>query len=239
MIDWKKVQARLGVPADGVAGPRTYAALLKFASHGRVDPALAAQMAAICVVSISKHAIDATANRLGQFLATTPHETGDFTVFSENLNYSVANILAAWGPGHGGRFRSAADAAPYAHNPRALAEKVYSYAARGGTKYDLGNRPGTTDAYDMRGGGWIQTTGYSNYLRAEKVTGLPLTAHPELLHDPLTSIEPACAYWQGSGCNELADADPTGRRARIKVNGGTIGLADVLQRVPRMMGILV
>jgi putative chitinase len=224
MIDWKKVQARLGVPADGVAGPRTYAALLKFASHGRADPALADKMAAIFAVSIPRHEIDRSANRLVQFMATTSHETGDFTVFSENLNYSVQNILGAWPS----RFKTAADAAPYAHNPAKLAEKVY-----GGR---FGNPPGR--AFDFRGGGLIQTTFYANYLAAEKATGLPLTAHPELLHDPLTSIEPACAYWQAQGCNELADADPTGRRARVKVNGGTLGMPDVLARVPRLLGVL-
>jgi putative chitinase len=228
MIDWKKVQAALGLVADGAAGPKTYAKLLDFAGHGRVDDALALQMGAICAVMFPRYGIDATANRLAQFLASTSHETGDYTTFSENLNYSVQNILDAWGPGKGGRFKSAADAAPYAHNPPKLAEKVY-----GGR---FGNPPGR--AYAFRGGGWIQTTFFDNYLDAEHVTGLPLTEHPELLHDPLTSIEPACAFWRAKGCNQLADGDPSGRKARVAVNGGTIGLSDVLTRLPRLLAAL-
>jgi len=228
MIDWKKVQTRLGCGVDGDPGPETYAALLVFASHGHLAKALATEMAKILAVMARRYEIDATANRLGQFLASTSHETGDYTVFAENLSYSVQNILDTWGPGKGGRFRTAADAAPYAHNPVKLAEKVY-----GGR---FGNPPGR--AFDFRGGGWIQTTFYANYLAAEKVTGLPLTAQPNLLHDPLASIEPACAYWKGKGCNQLADADPSGVRARVAVNGGKVGLPDVLARLPRMLAIL-
>ena len=119
-------------------------------------------------------------------------------------------------------------AVAYLRNPQKLAEKVY-----GGR---FGNPPGR--AYDYRGGGWIQTTFLANYQAAQNVTGLPLVAHPELLHDPLTSIEPACAFWKGRGCNELAAADPGGIKARVRVNGGNIGLDDVLARTARIRKVI-
>lgn len=228
MIDWKKVQTTLGLTADGSPGPKTFAALLLFAGHGHPNVALAGQMGATCAEMFPRYQISDTAARLAQFLASTSHETGDYTAFAENLSYSVQNILDTWGPGKGGRFHTAADAAPFAHNPQALAEKVY-----GGR---FGNPPGR--AFDFRGGGWIQTTFFANYQEAERITGQPLTAHPELLHNPITSIEPACIYWKARGCNELADADPSGRRARVAVNGGKIGMDDVLARLPRLMGLL-
>lgn len=224
MIDWKKFQAAHGLTPDGVAGPKTYAALLTFAGHGRPDPALALKMGATCSVMFPRYEISATVARLAQFLASTSHETGDYTAFAENLSYSVQNILDTWPS----RFKTAADAAPFAHNPQALAEKVY-----GGR---FGNPPGR--AFDFRGGGWIQTTFFANYQNAARITGLPLTDHPELLHDPVTSIEPACSYWQARGCNQFADADTSGHRARIAINGGTVGMDDVLARLPRLMGPL-
>ncbi len=221
-MDWKRIQTRLGVGADGTPGPLTMKALLTFAAHGH-EPKDAIKMASICATMFPKYRID-TANRLAQFLATTSHETGDYTVFAESLYYTTPGRLVANWPS---RF-NLASAMLYLRNERKLAEKVY------GGRY--GNPPGK--AYDYRGGGWIQTTFYANYLNAQKVTGLPLVAHPELLHDAVTSIEPACAYWKAVGCNELADGDASGRLSRIKCNGGTIGLADVLARTARLMKIL-
>jgi putative chitinase len=221
-------------PIDGVFGTRSYAALLSFAARRDLG-ADGIKMASICAVMFPEYDISDTANSLAQFLATCSHETGNFTQFAECLYYThVDQLLKTWPH----RFLSRDDATYYLKKPRELADHVYGYKARHGTPGDLGNRPGTNDAYDMRGGGWIQTTGYANYLNAQKVTGLPLVAHPELMHDPLTSIEPACAYWKAVGCNELANADPTGMKARVKVNGGTIGLQDVLQRVPRLVKVI-
>ena len=248
-IDWRAVQARLGAmgydpgPSDGAPGMtdpgratdvKTVRALLSLAANRDVGE-FGVRVAPVLVAMLHKYGLLASAERLAQFLATTAHETGGYTAFSENLYYTTPSRLVANWPS---RF-NLASALLYLRNPRKLAERVYSYEARHGTPGDLGNRKGTDDAYAMRGGGWIQTTGYSNYLRAQQVTGLPLVEHPELLHDPLTSIEAACAYWAGVGCNALADADPTGRRSRLKVNGGTIGMADVLARTARMMKVLV
>jgi len=232
-MDKRGVQRALGVRVDGAFGMLSYKALLTFAAYGR-EPKDVSKMALLCATMFSKYAIDASIDRLGQFLATTSHETGNYTAFAEDLYYTTpARVVKNWPS----RF-NLLTATAVLRNPRKLAEKVYGYEGRHGTKYDLGNREGTSDAYDMRGGGWIQTTGYSNYLAAQKVTGLPLVDNPELLHDPLSSIEPACAYWRGVGCNELADADWSGRRARIKVNGGVIGLDDVQVRLKRLLVLL-
>ena len=201
-INWTRVQTRLAAagfdpgPLDGKPGVRTYAALLGYAAHRNLGD-FGVKAGSICATMFPKYNITDSAEALSQFLATTPHETGDYTVFAENLFYTnPARLVKLWPT----RF-NLATAVLYIRNPQKLAEKVY-----GGR---FGNPPGR--AYDFRGGGWIQTTFYANYLAAQKVTGLPLTTHPELLHDGLTSIEPACAYWKGQGCNELADSDPSPR----------------------------
>lgn len=228
-IDWKVFQQRLANagfdpgPVDGKPGARTYAALLSFVARRNVGD-FGVKAGSILATMLPKYGITEAPGRLAQFLATTSHETDDYTAFAESLYYTTpARLVKNWPS----RF-NLASAMLYLRNEKKLAEKVY-----GGR---FGNPPGR--AYDFRGGGWIQTTFYANYLAAQKVTNLPLTVHPELLHDPLTSIEPACAYWKGVGCNELADADPSGRRSRVKVNGGTIGLEDVLARTARITKLL-
>lgn len=239
-VDWKATQSALlkagydpgaidGAP--GMSDPRrppdvrTMRALLSFAAQRDLGE-FGARAGLICATILPKYAITASRDALAQFLANTAHETGNYTVFAENLYYTTPAVLVKNWPT---RF-NLASALLYLRNPAKLAERVY------GGRY--GNRPGTSDAFDMRGGGWIQTTFRANYEEAQRVTGLPVATHPELMHDPYTSIEPAAAYWQKRSCNELADQDHSGRSSRVRVNGGTIGLDDVVKRVVRMLMVV-
>ncbi|MFM9470032.1 hypothetical protein ACKI1K_46490, partial [Streptomyces scabiei] len=52
---------------------------------------------AICATMFPKYGISDTLDRLVQFLATTSHETGDYTVFAEDLFYtSPARLVKNW-----------------------------------------------------------------------------------------------------------------------------------------------
>ncbi|ACL61251.1 hypothetical protein [Methylobacterium nodulans] len=89
--------------------------------------------------------------------ATAFWETGGAMIpRTESLNYtSAARIKAVWPS----RFPTEAAAAPYVRNPKALAIKVY-----GGR---LGNAPApSTDGWDFRGMGLVQSTGKDNAQRA-------------------------------------------------------------------------
>ena len=223
MIDRSATQKALrkagyspGPTDDGIFGALTYKALLS-AAAGRDLGADGVKYGQICSAMIPKYGIDQTPWRLQQWLARTAHETTNYTAFAESLYYTTPARLVKMWPS---RF-NLVTAVAYLRNERKLAEKVY------GGRY--GNPPGK--AYDYRGGGWIQTTFLDNYAAAQKATGLPLVEHPELLHDPLTGIEPACAFWQAKGCNQLADDDHTGRSTSIRVNGGTNGLMDTMAKV--------
>jgi putative chitinase len=255
-IDWKKTQQALANagfdpgPIDGAPGMSdlkkspdvlTTTALLRFASTNKAPAPFYVKAGAIAATMLRKYDITDSRDALGQFLASTPHETGNYTQFEENLNYTVEGLLKNFG-----RHRiSEADARKYGRKTRGgilafenqVAIANILYGGQWGWR-NLGNtEPG--DGHKFRGGGWIQTTGRANYRRAQEVTGMPLLEHPELLHDPLTSIEAACAYWKGVRCNEIADSDYTGRAARVKVNGGVIGLDDVKMRLVRNLSVIL
>lgn len=188
--------------------------------------ALAKPLAAAC----AKYKID-TARRVRHFVAQLCVESAGLTRFEENLNYSAKRLTEVWPK----RFPTLAAAAPFAGNPQALANKTY-----GGR---LGNI-GPNDGWLYRGRDPIMTTGRDNYAAAQDLTGLPLLAQPDLLLKPEIGFDVAGAFWWSRGCNELVDEDPGEkplatieasiraneeddlRAARLKVNGGLIGLDD-------------
>jgi putative chitinase len=91
----KQLQAKCGVSADGDFGPNTARAIAK---HYDLKPERAAHL-------------------LGQ----ASHESGGFKLTRENLNYSAEVMCRVWP----NRFKSLEAAAPFARNPKALAEKTY------------------------------------------------------------------------------------------------------------------
>jgi putative chitinase len=122
-----------------------------------------------------------TYNRVMGFLSTALEESG-FHTLTENLYYTASRAAQVWPS----RFPSAAAAAPYAGNPQALANKVY-----GGR---MGNT-GPNDGWLYRGQGLIQITGKDNFALLEKLTGLPLLAHPELATSPDHLLECSVALF--------------------------------------------
>jgi putative chitinase len=121
-------------------------------------------------------------NRVLGFLSTALEESGGLRLLVENLNYSAERAAEVWPS----RFPTAAAAAPFAHNPPALADKVY------------GGRMGNTapgDGWKFRGRGLIQITGHDNYAALAKETGLPFVDRPDLVNDPAHLLECAVALF--------------------------------------------
>lgn len=148
----------------------------------------------------------ATASEAADFLAQCSVECAAGASLEENLNYSAERAHEVW-PAY---FPTAAAAAPYAHNPRALADRVY-----GGR---MGNRMGTDDGFNFRGRGLIDISGRSWY---EKISEgeLDLVNDPDLAASPALAFEIACAFWKIDGVNVFA-ASGDFRRETIRVNGG-------------------
>lgn len=160
-----------------------------------------------------------TAQRLAHFLGQVCHESGGFTRFTENLNYSAERLCQVWPS----RFPNLEAAKPFARNPDALAEKVY--AGR------MGNvNPG--DGAKFKGRGLIQLTGRANYAEASRYSGLDLIEFPGQAADPAKSAKIALGYWRSRGLNELADQDDIAAITR-KINGGLVGLPERREMVEK------
>jgi putative chitinase len=145
-------------------------------------------------------------------MAQISHECGAGHDVVENLNYTAGRMMQVWPS----RFSSMAMAAPYAGNPRALANKVYNGR--------MGNAAGSDDGWKFRGRGAAQTTGREGYARLAKATGLDLVNHPDLVNDPTRFLECGVADFVLCGCLPFARADDVLNVTR-RLNGGTVGLA--------------
>jgi putative chitinase len=150
--------------------------------------------------------------RQAHFLAQISHEFGGGTIGRESLNYSTAARIAAVWP----RRFTPATAAPYVHNDRGLADKVYNDR--------MGNRPGSDDGFDYRGGGPLQLTGRDSYRAIGAIVGLPLEERPELVTAPNYMLEIAAAEFRKLGCLPFCDRDDV-EGVTYHVNGGYTGLA--------------
>jgi putative chitinase len=154
-----------------------------------------------------------TPSLVAHVMAQISHECGAGREVVENLNYTAARMMQVWPK----RFPTLASAAPYAGNPRALANKVYNGR--------MGNALGSDDGWSFRGRGAAQTTGREGYQRLAKATGLDLVNHPDLVLAPAHFLECGVADFIACGCLPFALADDlVGVTKRL--NGGTIGLAE-------------
>ena len=68
-----------------------------------------------------------------------------------------------------------------------------------------GNRLGTNDGWDYRGGGIIQNTFRSNYYILQNMTDIPFGDNPKHIEDLENSVRAAMAFWQINGCNAKAE----------------------------------
>lgn len=159
----------------------------------------------------------AAAHWLGQMA----HESAGFQKFEEDLWYSARQIRKTWPS----RFPTEADAAPYAGNPKALANKVYNGRMK--------NREGSDDGYYFRGRGPKQVTGRDNYtvfgtwLMAKRPEVGDIRLKPELLANPDIGALSAAWFWDKNNLSAILGQDPNdesaSRALTAKINNGQTG----------------
>ncbi len=190
----------------------------------RVVPGLRAGIVAAAPAVFARYRID-TPLLVAHVMAQLSHECGAGRDVVENLNYTAARMMQVWPS----RFRTLASATPYAHDPRALANKVYNGR--------MGNASGSDDGWTYRGRGAAQTTGREGYARLAQATGLDLVNHPDLVNDPRHFLLCGVADFVACGCLPFARADDIVGVTR-RLNGGTIGLAQRRAWLARWKGAL-
>ena len=218
-INWRSVQTKLGVRADGIAGPITYGAIFTHMGAGAQAQALG--------VAAARHigVIAANPLRLANWFGQMAHETGGFTKFTESLTYSSASRIRAVWPS---RFPTDASAKPFVRNAQGLANRVYNGR--------MGNtRP--NDGWTFRGRGIIHLTGRSMYELYGPRVGIDLVSNPDRAADPDVAVPVAIFYWNDKRLNHLADADNR-REITRRINGGFNGLDDRLRRTTRALTLL-
>jgi len=151
----------------------------------------------------------------------------------EDLYYRTAARLMAVFPSkfdsrRGGKYPTG----PYLDNPEGLANLVYA------GKLGNGN-VASGDSYRFRGGGFIQTTGESNYQRTGLLIGQPLVQHPELIEQIGVSCLAGCAYWtRMSRADQLARAGNISGTRRAVNGAAMLGLADMLAVYHQVLPLL-
>jgi putative chitinase len=169
-----------------------------------------------------------TPERIGAFMGQCGHESQDFSILVENLNYSWQALRKVW-PRH---FPSDEIAQQYHRQPQKIANRAYANR--------MGNGPEESgDGWKYRGRGIIQITGFENYRRCSNdlFSNQVFVEEPELLTDFKFSIYSACWFWKMRKINQ--DADMMDDEAITKkINGGLHGIDDRIRRSNNCRGIL-
>lgn len=191
----------------------------------------------------------ASERQVAAWLAQTAHESGGYTMLTENLNYSADTMAVVWphrfaeqepDPAKPGKTKPKKDAkgknipnkfALALHRkPEPIANVVY--ASR------MGNGPTESgEGWKYKGRGLKQLTGKDNYTRCGQALGLDLVANPDLLLEPEGAALSAAWFWSVNKCGPLADADDFVGLTK-KINGGTIGLPDREKRYKAVLATL-
>lgn len=180
----------------------------------------------------AKYGVGTNPLLIAHIMAQISHECGAGHDIVENLNYTAERMMQVWPS----RFPTISSAQPYAHNPRALANKVYNGKKPDGSDR-MGNRPGTDDGWNFRGRGGSQTTGRDGYERVKKQTGLDVVSNPDILIDPKYFLECAVSDFINCGCMPYAKADDVVNVTK-RLNGGTIGLQSRIDWLKRWKAAL-
>jgi putative chitinase len=185
----KKLQEKIGVTADGVFGPNTLKKAMEFYKM--------------------------TPERAAHFFAQTAHETGEFKLFTENLNYSAKGLQNTFGKYFPGNLEES-----YARQPERIASRVYADRMGNGNE-------ASKDGWNYRGRGALQLTGKSNYKAFSDYLKNPeIMTNPDLVSTDF-AFESAIFFFDRNKLWTICDrgvSDATILSLTRRINGGTNGL---------------
>lgn len=185
----KLLQEKIGVTADGAFGPGTLKAAMAYYKMSH--------------------------ERAAHFFAQTAHETGEYKLFSENLNYSKDGLMRVFSKYFPGNL-----AESYAKQPEKIANRVYGNR--------MGNGDETSgDGWKYRGRGALQLTGKNNYQAFAHYLKKPeIMTNPDLVATQY-AFESAMFFFDNNKLWSICDLginDNSITTLTRRINGGTLGL---------------
>lgn len=157
-----------------------------------------------------------TPARVAGFISQCQHESADFTILTENLNYGYKGLMGIFKK----YYPNEALAKQHERKPELIANTVYANR--------MGNGDfASGDGYKFRGRGLVQLTGRANYTQCSRdLFGDDcLVEDPDLLLNPEWAVLSACWFWHKNKLNDICDRGDVVLLSK-RINGGTIGLAD-------------
>lgn len=264
----KKLQAKLGLGADGVFGPGTEAAVKKWqAANGLTAdglvgdgtwskmfnestvsaPTLITEPAVVGSLNLEKlrgHIPEAV-------IAQIPDTAAKFNI---NTPLRLAHFLAQCGHESGG-FRATQENLNYSakglmgifkkYFPTEALANQYARKPEAIASRVYGGRMGngaepTKEGYKFRGRGYIQLTGKDNYTAFGKAINEDIVANPDKVATNYALLS-AAWFFTKNGLHKIADTGATDQvvtQITKRVNGGTIGLADRIKHFKEYYSLL-
>lgn len=182
------LQKKIGVTADGDFGKKTLKA--------------------------AKDYFGLTDKQAAHFFGQCAHETGDFRLFSENLNYSADALMRVFP-----KYFNKISAVQYARLPERIANRVYANRMGNGDE-------ASGDGWRYKGRGALQLTGKANYKDFADWLGKsidPNNVADEYAFDSAQYFFDKNKLW--SVCDKGVD-DATILALTRRINGGTHGFDD-------------
>ena len=170
-----------------------------------------------------------TPQRIAAFVAQCAHESGNFMVLKENLNYRPATLRKIF-PKYFPTDAIANDYATRLNKQAAIANRAY------------GNRMGNGD--ESSGDGWrfcgrglIQLTGRNNYQAFADSLEMNINDVPEYLGTFEGAAQSACWFWETNNLNRFADKNDIKGLTKA-INGGYIGLEDRIKHYNHALHVM-
>lgn len=167
-----------------------------------------------------------TPNRVACWLGQTAHESGEYRLLRENLNYSADGLNKIFKK----YFPTVESAKPYARNPEKIANRVYGGRMGNGDE-------ASGDGWKYRGRGLIQLTGKNNYENFAMSIDTPMDEAVQFLETYEGAVQSACWFWETNNLNQWADKLDILTLTK-RINGGTIGLDDRIKHINHAVHVL-
>jgi len=166
-----------------------------------------------------------TVLRLAHFISQCSHESGNFKIVRENLNYSAEGLLKVFP-----KYFTTETAKEYANQPSKIANKVYA------------NRMGNNESngFLYSGKGFLQLTGFDNYKSFRLFVDDDIIKNPDMVATKYPLLSAAWFFYKNNLfpiCDE-GPSEATIIKLTKRINGGTIGINDRMNQFNKFYKLL-